>query len=129
MSKRVAVVGAGSWGTALANVLSQKGDETVLWSRGDEVADLINSKHENRVYLPGIGLDERLRATTDLAEAVTGASLVVMVVPSHAMREVIDLAAPHLHSEALIVNASKGIEDETSETMFDVIEDAVGPRA
>jgi glycerol-3-phosphate dehydrogenase (NAD(P)+) len=126
MSKRVAVVGAGSWGTALANVLSQKGDETVLWSRGDEVADLINSKHENRVYLPGIGLDERLRATTDLAEAVTGASLVVMVVPSHAMREVIDLAAPHLHSEALIVNASKGIEDETSETMFDVIEDAVG---
>jgi len=125
MSSRVAVVGAGSWGTALANVLASNGDETVLWSRGSEVADFINGKHVNRVYLPGIQLDERLRATTDLAQAVDGATLVVMVVPSHAMRETIELAAPHLHDKSLIVSASKGIEDESCKTMFDVIDDTI----
>ncbi len=126
MRSRVAVVGAGSWGTALANLLATNGHKVLLWSRGDEVATLVNSKHENSVYLPGIRLHDALRATTDLTEAVTDAETVVMVVPSHAMRETARHAARSLAANAVVVSASKGIEDESCKTMFDVIAEAVG---
>jgi len=119
-------VGAGSWGTALANLLATNGHNTVLWSRGDEVAALINRKHENTVYLPGIRLTPDLVATTELREAVFGADLVVMVVPSHAMRATIAAASGFLRDTAVIVSASKGIEDESCKTMFDVIADETG---
>lgn len=126
MRSRVAVVGAGSWGTALANLLATNGHKTVLWSRGDEVASLINRKHENTVYLPGIRLAPDLVATTELREAVFGADLVVMVVPSHAMRTTIAAASGFLGDTTVIVSASKGIEDESCKTMFDVIADETG---
>lgn len=124
---KVCVIGAGSWGTALANLLANKvGFNVLLWSRGAEVADAINKKHQNSVYLPGIPLAESLRATTTLSEALEGAELVVTVVPSHAMRETMREAAPHLSPDALVVSASKGIEDETLETMCDVVSAEVG---
>jgi glycerol-3-phosphate dehydrogenase (NAD(P)+) len=126
MRSRVAVVGAGSWGTALANLLSTNGHKTTLWSRGEEVAALINRKHENSVYLPGIRLSPELIATTDLGAAVSGAELVVLVVPSHAMRVAISAAAKFLSITAVLVSASKGIEDESCKTMFDVIADEAG---
>lgn len=126
MRSRVAVVGAGSWGTALANLLATNGHKTVLWSRGDEVASLINRKHENTIYLPGIRLAPDLVATTELREAVFGADLVVMVVPSHAMRTTIAAASGFLGDTTVIVSASKGIEDESCKTMFDVIADETG---
>jgi glycerol-3-phosphate dehydrogenase (NAD(P)+) len=126
MSTRVAVMGAGSWGTALANLLTANGHEVVLWSRGGEVADLVNDKHENSVYLPGIALHRDLTATTDLKHALSGASVVLMVVPSHAMRPTLREARQWVAPTAVVVSASKGIEDETCKTMFDVIADEVG---
>ncbi len=120
------MVGAGSWGTALANLLATNGHKTVLWSRGDEVAALVNRKHENTVYLPGIRLAPDLIATTELRDAVFGADLVVMVVPSHAMRATIAAASGFLSDTTVVVSASKGIEDESCKTMFDVIADETG---
>jgi glycerol-3-phosphate dehydrogenase (NAD(P)+) len=122
----IAVVGAGSWGTALASLLAAKGHDVTLWSRGSEVADLINERHENRVYLPGYSLPPTLKATTDMDAAVGSADLALMVVPSHAMRPTAERAAAALAERALVVSATKGIEDETSKTMADVLSDVLG---
>lgn len=129
MAIKVAVIGAGSWGTALAALLAGKGYDTTIWSRGEEVATSINRRHQNRVYLPDLKLPENLKATTDLAQALEGAELVVAVVPSLAMRSTMQKAAPHIAADALVVSASKGIEDETLKTMHEVISEEVGNRS
>lgn len=129
MSERAAVVGAGSWGTALANLLAGKGIPTVVWSFEPEVAEQIAGEHVNRKYLDGIALDPSLRATSDLAEAVSGASLVLSVSPSHVVRGVMAQAAPHLAPGALVVSASKGIENESLMTMDGVLADVLPPEA
>jgi glycerol-3-phosphate dehydrogenase (NAD(P)+) len=126
MTTRVAVIGAGSWGTALASLLAGKGHDVVLWSRGAEMAAAINDHHENRAYLPGIALPPSLRASTDLQAALDGAELVVAVVPSHAMRETMERAARVMRADALVVSASKGIEDDSLLTMHGVIAEAIG---
>jgi len=126
MSLKVGVVGAGSWGTALASLLAANGHEVLIWSRGAEVAKLINTRHENRIYLPGVRLHAALRASIDLEEVLTGAELVVMVVPSHAMRETARRAARFISDEAVVVSASKGIEDESCKTMFEVLAETIG---
>jgi len=118
---KAAVLGAGSWGTALASLLAGNGHETVLWSRGKEVAAAVNARHENPVYLPGLKLNENLKATSDAEQALAGASLVVAVVPSHAMRETMTAVAPWIEDDAVVVSASKGIEDESCATMTVVI--------
>jgi glycerol-3-phosphate dehydrogenase (NAD(P)+) len=82
----IAVVGAGSWGTALAAVTADKGVDTTLWARREELAESIASRHENPEYLTGIQLPTSLQATHDLDKAVSTASIVVMAVPSHAFR-------------------------------------------
>ncbi len=107
-------------------MLAKNGHETTIWSRGAEVADTINEKHENKVYLPGIKLPEGLRSTSDLRDALSGAELVLAVVPSHAMRETMQRAAEFISRDALVVSASKGIEDGTFETMFEVLAESVG---
>ncbi|HEY6106804.1 MAG TPA: NAD(P)-binding domain-containing protein, partial [Anaeromyxobacteraceae bacterium] len=84
---RSTVLGAGSWGTALASVLVAKGHETVLWGRDAAVVEAVSGRRENPRYLPGIELPEALAATTDLGRALEGAEIVVLGVPSHAMRE------------------------------------------
>jgi glycerol-3-phosphate dehydrogenase (NAD(P)+) len=124
---RVAVVGAGSWGTALANVLAKKGIETILWSREREVAEAIEREHRNPRYLSEIPLDPRLRATCELTAAVEGADVVVSVSPSHVVRDVLGSAAPHLRGDALVVSASKGIEVETLKPMDGVLADVLPP--
>jgi glycerol-3-phosphate dehydrogenase (NAD(P)+) len=118
---RTAVLGAGSWGTALANLLAKKGVDTVIWSFEPEVADSIEREHRNVRYLSEIELDRRLRATASIAEAVRGAEVVVSVSPSHVVRSVMTSAAPHLAPEALVVSASKGIETDTLQTMDGVL--------
>jgi glycerol-3-phosphate dehydrogenase (NAD(P)+) len=123
---KTAVIGAGSWGTALGGLLAAKGNHVVVWSRGAEVAELINRDRENRLYLPGFFLPPELTATTDIERAVSGAKLVLMVVPSHAMRETAMKAAPFVAADALVVSATKGIEDQTSKTMFAVLADVMG---
>lgn len=126
-SGRTAVIGAGSWGTALANLLARKGEETILWSYEADVADGINAEHRNPTYLPESPLDPRLRATASIEEAVRGAGKVVSVSPSHTVRAVMGQVAPHLDEDALIVSASKGIEQGTLKMMDGVLADVLHP--
>jgi glycerol-3-phosphate dehydrogenase (NAD(P)+) len=121
MSEHVAVIGAGSWGTALANLLAKKGVDTILWSFEPEVAAGIERDHRNPRYLTEIELDPGLRATSDLRAAVTDAGVVVSVSPSHVVRTVMQRAAPYLREGALVVSASKGIETDTLRTMDEVL--------
>ncbi|MDC3953788.1 NAD(P)H-dependent glycerol-3-phosphate dehydrogenase [Polyangium jinanense] len=125
MSK-VAVLGAGAWGTALAKVLADKQNPTFLWSHREELALLINERRVNERYLPSAPLPPTLRATGDLEEALAGAELVVLVVPSHAMREVVKLARPYIPNRALICSATKGIENDSLMLMSEVLVDELG---
>jgi glycerol-3-phosphate dehydrogenase (NAD(P)+) len=127
MTARAAVIGAGSWGTALANLLADRGTETVVWSYEPEVADDINRAHVNSRYLDGIALDPRLTATTVMADALRGADLVLSVSPSHVVRQVMAQAAPHVEPGAIVVSASKGIENESLKTMDAVLADVLPP--
>ncbi|HEX7120442.1 MAG TPA: NAD(P)H-dependent glycerol-3-phosphate dehydrogenase [Longimicrobiales bacterium] len=123
MTEQISVLGAGSWGTTLANLLAKKGRPVTLWAHSADVANAIEAKRENPTYLPGIALDARLQATNDMAAAVAGAGVVVSVSPSQYVREVLSGAAPHLAPDALLVSASKGIETSTLRTMAEVIRD------
>jgi glycerol-3-phosphate dehydrogenase (NAD(P)+) len=127
--ERTAVIGAGSWGTALANLLAKKGGETVLWSFEPEVVETIRAEHVNRRYLDGVKLDPRLRATADMAEALEGAQVVLSVSPSHVVRPVMADAARHLPDGVLVVSASKGIENESLKTMDEVLADVLPAHA
>lgn len=124
---RSAVIGGGSWGTALASVLANKG-RVDLWAREPDVVEGINRDHKNPRYQKGLDLPHNICATGDMAEALRQAELVCVVVPSHAMREVMKNAAPHLPSGAPIVSASKGIENSTLRTMEEVLVDVL-PRS
>ncbi|MFP4624367.1 MAG: NAD(P)H-dependent glycerol-3-phosphate dehydrogenase [Gemmatimonadota bacterium] len=125
MNERIAVVGAGSWGTTLANLLAQNGNEVRLWSYEDDVTAAINESGENAVYLPGIQLPGNLSATSDLGLAVEDAGVIVSVSPSQHVRTVMGEAAPRIRGDALVVSASKGIETRTLETMAEVLEDSL----
>jgi glycerol-3-phosphate dehydrogenase (NAD(P)+) len=122
---KLGVVGAGSWGTALANLLAGKGNSVDLWVFEKDVCRQIDKQRENKVFLPGVTLSENLRPTNDLAVAVSGKDLVLVVVPSHVMREMIGRLAAHLAPAALLVTASKGIENQTHLTMSGVIRDVL----
>ena len=93
-TRPVTVLGAGSWGTALAALIARHGHPTVLWGRDAAMVEAIDTRHENPRYLPGVPLPESLRATTDLATAMSGAGLVLVVVPSHAFTETLHALAP-----------------------------------
>ena len=106
----VAVLGAGSWGTALAALIARHGCPTVLWGRDAATISAIDGRHENPRYLPGIPLPETLRATTDLATALAGCDLVLVVVPSHAFAETLRQLAPLRPAHAGVAWATKGFE-------------------
>lgn len=115
------VVGAGAWGTALADLTARNGHTTVLWAREDDVVDDINANCHNSRFLKGMPLSPALRATTDLAEAVAAAGTVTFVAPSHVLRAVIRSAAHAVRDDAVLVVATKGIERETFALMTDVV--------
>ena len=118
---RVAVIGAGAWGTALGTLLAEKDELTVtMWSFEADVADSINEFHQNR-YLPGIDLPDALRAETDLSRTLEGASVVLSASPAQVVREVMTEAAPNVPADALVVSASKGIENGTLLRMDEVL--------
>lgn len=121
----VCVIGAGSWGTALAGLLADKGYDVPLWSFEAEVVEEIITTGENRSYLPGVRLAEGIRPTTDLAEAVQGRDIVVLVVPSHVMGKTADAIRELVGESAILVTASKGIENETHRTMTQILHDAL----
>jgi len=122
---RSTVLGAGSWGTALGSVLAGKGFPVTLWDADREPIESITSRHENVRYLPGIPLPQTLGASPDLARALEGAELVVLVVPSHALRQVAIEARPHLRAGVPICSAAKGVEVDTLMTMSEVLEDVL----
>jgi glycerol-3-phosphate dehydrogenase (NAD(P)+) len=125
--KRAAVLGAGAWGTALAKVLSDKGEKVALLARRPELASAIARARENERYLPGVPLAPELEVTADLGEALRGASLVVLAVPSHALREAVSTVSGLLPVGAPIVTATKGIENDSLMLMHEVILDVLGP--
>jgi glycerol-3-phosphate dehydrogenase (NAD(P)+) len=122
MSIKVAVIGAGSWGTTVA-ALAAANTETVLWARRSGLADAINEHHVNDDYLAGFVLPDSLRATSDLAEAVGSADVLVMAVPSHGYREVAADAAQHLRPWVPIVSLAKGVEKSSLKRMSEVTVD------
>ena len=124
---RAAVIGGGSWGTALASVLGHNGLDVSLWCHDHAVAQAITERHENPKYLAGLKLPERIRGTTDLGAALTGADLVVAVSPSHVTRQVMGEAIPFLPKNTPIVCASKGIENNSLLTMNEVLEEVLPP--
>ncbi|MGH0035880.1 MAG: NAD(P)H-dependent glycerol-3-phosphate dehydrogenase [Myxococcota bacterium] len=127
MSNRVAVIGAGSFGTCLA-MLCARDRDVALWARSADVALEINTERRNPNYLSEFEVPERVRATADLAEALGGAELVICAVPSHSLREVMQRAAPHLDDGAVIVSTVKGIEHDTGMTMHQVLGDVLDPQ-
>ena len=122
---RCAVVGAGAWGTALADLLSRNGHEVRLWAYEPDVVESVNKKHENVRFLGGHSLTPQLRATGDIESAVEEAELVTLATPSHVMRSILRSAAKSLASSAPIVVASKGIEKGTLCLMTEVAEQEI----
>ncbi|GAA2208077.1 NAD(P)H-dependent glycerol-3-phosphate dehydrogenase [Nonomuraea monospora] len=118
---RVSVLGAGSWGTTVAALVCKR-HETLVWSRDPGVAEEINLRHRNQVYLPGFALPPALTATDDLVVAAATAQVLIMGVPSHAFRGVLERACDHVPPWIPVVSLAKGLEDETALRMTQIVE-------
>ncbi|MDI1471118.1 MAG: NAD(P)H-dependent glycerol-3-phosphate dehydrogenase [Thermodesulfovibrio sp.] len=124
----IAVIGAGSWGTTLASLLSKKGFDVIVWAREKEIVDSINNKRENIVYLPGISLPESLICTDDLFEAIKKARFIINVVPTQFIRNVFSQLKNKINDENIIVSASKGIEKNTLKTPSQILEEILNKK-
>jgi glycerol-3-phosphate dehydrogenase (NAD(P)+) len=126
---RIAIMGSGAWGTALAISLARRGGHQVaLWSFATDVAETMRTKRENTTFLPGFQLPESIVVTDNAAEALTGAEIIVSVTPSQFARASFKGFLPHLHAEQLLVSATKGIEDESCLRMTQVIGEVLATR-
>lgn len=123
---RCTVLGGGSWGTALAVQLARQGHDTWIWDRNPDRCEVVNRTHRNPRYLKSVDLPPSLVAHADLAEASARAELLVPVVPSHALREVMDAALPHVPGSAEVCCATKGIEDGSLMTMHELLVEQLG---
>jgi glycerol-3-phosphate dehydrogenase (NAD(P)+) len=123
--KKIAIIGAGSWGTALALVAARAGNLVRLWAHDREVVALLGRERENKIYLPGFTLPEQVEPTGDLAEALGDAEFVLTVVPSHVCRAVYTRMLPHLRPQMVFVSATKGIEIATQMRMEEVVRDVL----
>ena len=126
---RVAVLGAGSWGTAFSMVLADAGQDVVLWGRRPELCEAINASHENSDYLPGIELPPAVWATPDPAVALDQAGVVVLAVPSQTLRDNLTSWVPALPPGAMLVSLMKGIELGTTKRMSEVVAEVSGAGA
>ncbi|MER7420597.1 NAD(P)H-dependent glycerol-3-phosphate dehydrogenase [Micromonospora peucetia] len=129
MSGHVAVLGAGSWGTAFAKILADAGRDVTVWARRQAVADTIRVERRNPEYLPDVLLPSRVTATGDAAAAITGAEVVVLAVPSQTLRGNLAGWAGYLHPDATLVSLMKGIELGTTRRMSEVIVETAGVAA
>ena len=129
MNTKIAVIGAGAWGTALAMLLADKGHDVTLWMYETDLAEETAQTRENRVYLPGFTLPPSLKITSSLEAAVTGTPVILSVVPSHTVRAVTRQFAPFLAKDAIIISASKGIEIETLMPLSEVFKDVLHQRS
>ena len=121
MTHTIAVLGSGSWGTALSVHLARSGNDVRLWARDATLAAAMTAERQNREYLPGIQLPTALQPTSELAAALDGAAFVVMAVPSHGLRDVARAAARHVPQACTIVSAVKGLEEGSLLRMSEVL--------
>ena len=132
MITKTCVIGGGSWGTALAATLAKRGLDVTLWARDSAAVEAINRDRENARYLPGVALPEKLRASDDLAAAIADCGLILLVVPSGAMRSTVEQVAKIGPADgAILVSCTKGVERSTGMRMSEVIADELPdhPRA
>lgn len=122
---KACVYGAGSFGTAVASVLANNCELVHLWGRDQKAIDALNATRENAGYLPGLKLSERVVGTTAIDEAAKGADIIVVATPSHATRELVGKALPHLPKNVPIITVAKGIENESLLTMTEVLEQSL----
>jgi len=123
---KVAVIGAGSWGTALSLVLADNNHDVKLWSYRPAQVEEINEKQTNEKYLPNIKLPNNIKAYHQIVDAIEGTDYIVLVVPTKAIREVCQMIKPNLRDDQIIVHASKGIEPETHLRISEMIDDELG---
>lgn len=126
--KHIVVIGAGSWGTALAEVAARAGHEVRIWSRNSAVVHAINDRHANPRYLKEAQLSESIVATVDFREALQQAELVVLATPSHAVRDILRQIKLLIPGETILVGATKGIEIETGKRMSEIVADVLGTK-
>lgn len=124
--RRLAVLGAGSWGTTFAKVLADAGRDVVLWARRPEVAEVINHRHRNLDYLPDVPLPDKISATSDPAHALAGADAVVLAVPSQTLRANLGVWRPLLPPDVPLVSLAKGVELGSGKRMSEVIREVAG---
>jgi glycerol-3-phosphate dehydrogenase (NAD(P)+) len=125
VSFKIGVVGAGSWGTALADLLARKGFSVELWAYEKEIVDQIQNDRENKIFLPGVDLSDNILPSNDLDGVAGGKDLLLIVVPSHVMRQVTQKTAGRLDKRTILVSASKGIENKTHLTMSGVLKETL----
>jgi len=124
--KKICILGAGSWGTAQAILLSKNYYNIIIWGRPeDDISDIQNTR-ENKRFLPGVKIPDNIQVTTDMAKAVEGAGLIVLAVPSQALRSVVEKLSLFLKKDVYLVNTAKGLEIDTRMRMSQVVEDVLG---
>src|SRR5271157_1303798 len=126
--KRIAVIGAGNWGTALAATLAKTGHATALWAYEPEVVESIRAQHENALFMPGVKLPQSIAVTNDLGEALEQAEVVLTAMPSHMCYSLYERMLDHLRPEMLFVSATKGIDADRLMRMSELIQSVVGRR-
>ena len=126
MTRHIAVLGSGSWGTAFSLVLADAGNDVTMWARREELAKSIRETHENPDYLPGLPLPERITATHDVEQALSEADVVVLATPSQTLRENLKEWAPLVAPDAVFVSLMKGVELGTLNRMSEVIAQETG---
>ena len=124
--KHIAIIGAGSWGTALALTLANLGHAVRLWAYEEEVVESLRTRHENELFMPGVRLPESVIPTNDLAEALAGAEVVVTAAPSHVCRTLYERMLPRLQPDMVFVSATKGLDTERLMRMSEVFQSVVG---
>ena len=124
--KRIAIIGGGSWGTALAVVAARAGHEVRLWSRNADVVNSINEQRVNGSYLRSVQIPSSVAATGELNTALDAAELVLFAAPSHAARELFTAISPQLSDSTIIVSVSKGIEIETGKRISEIAKEVIG---
>jgi len=123
---KIGVLGGGSWGTALAVLLDGRGQEVSMWEFFEERADAMKKTRENKAMLPGIKIPESITVTSDMAEAIPGSDIVLLVVPSHVMRDTVKAAALLMKGNETVVVATKGVEQKTLKRMSEIVEEVGG---
>lgn len=126
MMKKICILGAGSWGTALATLLGRNDYRVAMWGRAEDGVEEISSQRENLRFLPGVVVPDTVTPTGDMKEALSGADWLVLSVPSQAMRMVLLQARDHIGPETYLVNTAKGLEIASGKRMGQVVQDVLG---